>query len=65
MTFFLNCSTFLWYILITLTLTHLILLIDRYIAKYEINCSDILLSPLAAEYRGSVFLKSLKIKNCV
>uniref|UniRef100_A0A8R1U0Y7 Piezo_RRas_bdg domain-containing protein n=1 Tax=Onchocerca volvulus TaxID=6282 RepID=A0A8R1U0Y7_ONCVO len=51
MTFFLHRSIFFWYLLITLTLTHLVLLIDRYIAKYEIDTSDILLGPLATEYR--------------
>ncbi|KAM3723723.1 Piezo-type mechanosensitive ion channel component [Dirofilaria immitis] len=51
MTFFLHRSIFFWYLLIALTLTHLVLLIDRYIVKYEIDTSDILLSPLAKEYR--------------
>ncbi|VIO91827.1 Uncharacterized protein BM_BM12460 [Brugia malayi] len=51
MNFFLHRSTFFWYILIILTLTHLVLLIDRYIIKYEANSGDILLGPLATEYR--------------
>lgn len=50
--------------LIILTLTHLVLLIDRYIVKYGIDNSDILLGPLTTEYRGSFFFKSAeKLSN--
>lgn len=59
MTFFLNRSIFFWYMLTTLTLTHLVLLIDRYITKYEVDSSDVLLGPLATEYQGNIFLKHI------